>query len=151
LAAPNPSAYERSKKTDHTLTSMKKHEYKKDKQPSFNDEAYVLDAFERFFIFEFYIRYLKSHQGQDLIKIQKLEKLITKRFTELDIILVLSKYDLVFDDDPENTYKTDINMYELVNWTLDSIQNSYIRAPRKTRHHGIILPSLISVSKQPQP
>lgn len=97
---------------------------KLDSQYMFDTEAFVLDAFERFFTYEFYVRYLRSMRREDLHKILELRELIKKKFIELNIISELSECKYSFDDTPEVTYGLDIQLYDLVDWTLDSIQFS---------------------------
>lgn len=100
---------------------------KGDNQIPFDSEPLVLDLFERFFIFEFYVRYIRSWRRQDLLKILELKELIRNRFVELDVMSALSIGKFGFYYGPEVTYGTYIELHELIDWTLDSIQFSDCR------------------------
>lgn len=54
-------------------------------------------------------------RSQDLQKILELRELIRHRFVELNVMSELSKGGFVFDDDPEMTYGSDIELHELIN------------------------------------
>lgn len=96
-------------------------------QIPFDSEPCVLACFEKFFIFEFYVRYLRIKRSQDLQKILDLKELIRNKFVESDVMSALSDCKFSFEDTPDITYPIDIKLEDLINWTLNAIQFSECR------------------------
>ncbi|MFI3121685.1 MAG: hypothetical protein QX203_17080 [Methylococcaceae bacterium] len=87
-------------------------------------EKELLRKFEYFFLFEFYVRYLKNSPNKAFDKLMELKESIRRRFIELQVIDWLAKYTFSFEELPEQRYPLEINLEDLVGWTLNAIQTS---------------------------
>lgn len=104
-----------------------------------------MGAFERFFTFEFYIRYLRQNHSEDLNNVHRLKTIIRKKFVKLDAVTELSQCRYKFPDEPDNTYPFDIELDDLVSWTLNGLQRSHIRLDNL--HQGLYSGGLPSYEK----
>jgi hypothetical protein len=89
-------------------------------------EKYVMSSFERFFTFEFYIRYLNKYHVKDLRRIHLLRNIIRNKFIKLNTVKKLSRCRFSFPENPEDKYSLGIELDDLVDWTLDALQRSHI-------------------------
>jgi hypothetical protein len=108
--------------TKSSLTNLKRRDLDCARSES---EATLLKRFEGFFLFEFYVRYLKRSRSQAFNKLLKLKESIRQRFIELQGVDMLEEYTFCNNKEfPEHRYSLAIDLEALVNWTLDAIQIS---------------------------
>jgi hypothetical protein len=113
-------SYERYATKNDPLTMI----IKSDKGFCPNTEDYVLEAFERFFTFELYVRYIKSEYGNDLQKIRDLKEKIRSEFIQLNVVSELNECKYFLPEEPETPYPVYVELESLVVWALNSIQLS---------------------------
>jgi hypothetical protein len=109
------------------LTNLKKHDLERARSGS---GAALLEQFDMFILFEFYVRHLKRSPNQEFIKLLKLKESIRQRFIELQVVDMLAEYTYCFEEYPEHRYPLDIHLEDLVGWTLDAIQFSHCQLGR---------------------
>ncbi|HEY8158802.1 MAG TPA: hypothetical protein VIF10_08870 [Methylobacter sp.] len=107
--------------TKRSLTNLKKRDRELAREES---ETALLKQFEGFFLFEFYVRYLKRSRNHAFNKLLKLKESIRQRFMDLQVVDMLAEYTICFEEFPENKGRLEIDLEGLVDWTLDAIQAS---------------------------
>ncbi|OQW71179.1 MAG: hypothetical protein BVN35_17175 [Proteobacteria bacterium ST_bin11] len=107
------------------------------------NEKEVMGYFERMFTLEFYIRYLEINHSNDLLRAQRLNKIVTEKFIEFDKTHNLSEMELGLPYDTVDlpSFPVDIDYY--VRWVLDKLEGPPITTeclPKKLDLSGLFFP-----------
>lgn len=118
--------------------------YKKP-SPSENEKE-VMDYFERMFAFEFYVRYLKLNHSHDLRRVQRLNKIVTKRFIDFSQTHDISDIGEILrllPDGMNNQCPDTVDIHYFIRWSLDKLQGLQITTAslnQKLNMSGLFFP-----------
>ncbi|WP_404357070.1 hypothetical protein [Methylotuvimicrobium sp. KM1] len=114
------------------------------RQPQMSEnEEEVMGYFERMLTFEFYIRYLEMNRSHDLRRIQRLNKIVTKRFIDFDKTHSLSGIEFKLPSDTQNQPPIPLDIDCLIMWALNKLQSPPISTedlPKKIDLSALFFP-----------